>query len=129
MLRFQTYDPILSGADHQRRSANRAGVGDQAFRGVVKIEKQVDRDLPKDERIGLVTRCLLAVVREHFRFHVALHEARPKQSQRRNRERNVELHMKCGGGENHRSYRRRVIVDPSHGRDGGETVRDHDHIF
>ena len=78
LLRLQTHDPILSGTEHQRRRLNRTGVGEQPFGSVVKIEKNVHGDLPEDERIGVVARGLFAIVREHFRFHVALHESRPE---------------------------------------------------
>ena len=66
---------------------------------------------------------------EHFRFHIALHELRAKDSQRWNREWNVKLHVKRSRRENHRANRRRVIVDPSRDSDGGETVREHNHVF
>ena len=65
LLRFQTHDPILVCTDHQSRRLNCTGVGEQAFRGVVKIEKHVHRDLPKDERIGIVKSGLRFVVRQH----------------------------------------------------------------
>ena len=48
-LCFETNDPIFPRAYHQRRYVYCARIGEQSFRGVVKIEKHVDRDLPKDE--------------------------------------------------------------------------------
>src|SRR5436305_2472664 len=95
----------------------------------MEIEKQVDRDLPEYQRIGIVANGLLPIVREHFRFHVALYESRSKDSERRNSEWNVKLHVECGRRQNYGADRRSVIVQPSCGRDGGEAVREHDHVF
>ena len=66
LLCFETHNPILSRANHQRRRLNRTGIGKQPFRGVVEVEKHVDRDLPEDERIGIVASGLFTIVREHF---------------------------------------------------------------
>ena len=76
-LRFQTNDPIGARAQHQRRDVDRARVREQTLRGVVQIQQNVDRDLAENERIGVVARGLHGIVREHLRFHVALHIAGP----------------------------------------------------
>src|SRR4029077_1483837 len=72
---------------------------------------------------------MFTIVRKHFRFYVALYESRSKDSQRRNCEWNVELHVKCGSCQNHGADRWCIIVDPGCDGDGGEAVREHDHVF
>src|SRR5207248_1313047 len=87
------------------------------------------RDLPEDERIGIIAGGLFTIMRKHFRFHVALYKSQSTDSERRNSEWNVELHAKCGRRQNHGANWGRVIVDPGCDGDGGETVREHDHVF
>src|SRR6476646_7986657 len=95
----------------------------------MEVEEHIDCDLAKDEWVGIVASGLLPIVREHFRFYVALHKSRSKNSQRRNCEWNVEPHVKCSRRQDHRADWRRVIVDPGCDRDGSKTVREYDHIF
>ena len=132
-LRLQIYDPILFRAEHQRRRMYRPGVSEQAFRRVMKIEQNIDRDLPKDQRVRFVNGRLLVIVRQHFRFDVTLHVTAAKQGlfqpQRRNSEGNVELHVKSRRRQNHGANRRRIIMHPRRHANGGKTVREQDHVL
>src|SRR5262249_61308275 len=95
----------------------------------MKVEKEVNGDLPEDERIRIVQSGLLTIAREHFRLHVAFYESRSKSSQRWNSEWNIELHVKRGRRQNHRADRRGVIVDPGCDGNGSGDVREHKHVF
>ena len=66
---------------------------------------------------------------QHFRFHVALHETRPQHSQKRNRERDIELHVKCGRRQNHCADRWRIIVHPCRHCHRREAMGEHDHVL
>src|SRR5262249_58173623 len=95
----------------------------------MKVEKEVNGDLPEDELIRIVQSGSLTIAREHFRLHVAFYESRSKNSQRWNSEWNIELHVKCGRRQNHRADRRGVIGDPGCGGNGGRTGREGNHLF
>ncbi len=132
-LRLQTNDPITAGPEQQGRHVDRAGIREQTLRGVVQIEKDVDRDLPKDERIARVSRRFHGIVRQHFRAHVALHLpcAAPflLQAQAREGERHVNFHLEGGRREDERANRRRVIVHPRAHRDRSQAVREQNHVL
>ena len=132
-LRLDADDPIAAGRKHESRDVNRAGVSEEPRSGIVQPDKHVHRDLPEDQRVGVVLRCLHGIVRQHLRFHVALHVTGSDEflfeAKRRNRERNVEADAERGRGQNHGANRRRVIVDPRRDRHRADAMREHDHIF
>src|ERR1700726_4348385 len=101
-LCLETDHPILACAEHQSRRMDRAGICKQPIRRLVEIDKNIDRDLAEDQRVGIVTSSLLFVVREHLRLDVTLHVTRAEQflfqPQNWNREWNVEFHVKSRRG-------------------------------
>src|SRR2546430_1567069 len=87
------YDPVRTGAQHQRGHANRGGIGEQPSSSVVEVEQDVHRDLPENERVLFILRGLLRIMREHLRFDVAPDKARADelllQTQERDGERDI----------------------------------------
>ena len=125
--------PIAPGGKHERGHVDRTGIGQKAGAGIMQINQNVDRDLPKNQRVGVIERSLRRIVREHLCFHVALHVTGSDeflfQPQRRDRERDVKPNAKRRSGENHGADRRRVIVDPGRDGDRADAVCQHDHVF
>ena len=116
MLRAVMHHPVAAGDQELRRHGDGARIGDDALGGLVEPEQDVDRDRPRDQRIGIVGGDARGIVGQEFRLDVGIDEEIAAQllhqRQAGPRERHVELHLEGGRGEHHGAELRRVIVHP-----------------
>ena len=133
MLRQLLHHPVVARHQQQRRRLDRAGILDQASRGVVQIEQNVDRDLWRDQFVGRILAGLLHVVREHLRLHITVDERLrleyAQHAQAGNCQRHIELHSQCRRRDRQGANRRRIIVDPGGRQDGADALRHHSHVL
>ena len=96
----------------------------------MQVEEQVNRDLRKDQRVGVVGRGLFWVVGEHGRLDEALDirgtEQLLAQAEERYGKRHVQLHTESRRGQDQPADRRRVVMDPCR-RDHGAKAVGEDH--
>jgi hypothetical protein len=129
MLRFVMDDEVRARDQQLRRNGDGARVRDDAVRRVVEREEDVDRDGPRDQRIGVEGLDPLGIVREEPRFDVRVDEEVAAQlvhdPQPAARKRDVELDLEGRRGEHQAANGRRVVVRPRRGQDGADALRDH----
>ncbi len=112
---------------------NRAGIPQEAGRGVEEIQQDVHGDLGRDELVLRVVTNSLRIVGQQAGLHVApderlsLHSS--EEPQHGDRERDVKLDPQRWGGDHERADRRRVVVHPQGGKDGADTLGDHRHVL
>ena len=124
VLRLVVHHPVGARNQQLHGQRDRVGVGHHAVGGGVQVEQDVHRDRPRDERVALVTRNALRIVREELRLDVAVDEEQPAQlvhqTQAGAREGHVELDLEGRRCERQAAHLGRVVVRP-----GGDQHRAH----
>ncbi len=128
VLRRVLHHPVRARDQELGRQRDRRGVGDDPRGRVVEAEQDVDGNGARQQRIGVVGRDALRIVRQELRLDVARDEEiaaeRPHQAQARQRERHVELHLERRRGEDEAADARGVVVSPRRDDDRADTLRD-----
>ena len=133
MLRAVMHDPVAARDQELRGDGDGARIGDDALGGLVEAEQDIDRDRPRDQRVGIVGGDARRIVGEEFRLHVGIDEEVAAQLlhqlQPAPRERHVELHLEGGRGEHHGAQLRRVIVRPGRHQHRADALRHDRHVL
>lgn len=106
VLRAMPYDPVRAGNQKLRRDGDRAGVRDHACGVLVKFDKDVRCDRPRDQRIALEGFYARSVMRQEARLDVGIDEEGALQPLPERdallRERHVEFHAEGRRGQHQR---------------------------